>query len=72
MHCIIPNRYIYPSGNFHSWMFASGRGGNRTTKLCLILYLFPLTSNQKVMPVGWLTKVDRMFDVVAYTRETKC
>ena len=38
MHHIIPNRYIYPSDGFYSWLFAPDRGGNRTTKLCLVTY----------------------------------
>ena len=28
MYHTIPNRYIYPSGDFYSWLFGPGRGGN--------------------------------------------
>ena len=42
IHHMIPDRYIHPSGGFHSWLFAPDHGGNRTTKLCLGTYLTPL------------------------------
>ena len=39
MHHMIPNRYNYPSGDSYSWMLDRDHGGNRTTKLCLAVYI---------------------------------